>query len=156
MNPVTNYKPYEATKIEPIYKTKESKNDLQKNNDGDTVEINNKEYKPSPQPIGPSLFPDKPKSIFERSQNKATDTQIGGDHYKKFKIQPVEFCILNGIGFGEGNVIKYVCRHQFKNGIEDLKKARHYIDLLIQLEYGNENQRLQAKQEMCNLPQEDD
>jgi hypothetical protein len=50
-------------------------------------------------------------------------------------IQPVEFIQKNGLGFCEGNVIKYVCRHKKKNGLQDLLKARHYIDLLIELEY---------------------
>jgi hypothetical protein len=63
------------------------------------------------------------------------DKQEGGRHYKDFKIQPIEFIHANGIPYMEANVIKYVCRHRMKNGVEDLKKARHYIDLLIQLEY---------------------
>jgi len=65
------------------------------------------------------------------------DVQIGGNHYKKLKIQPTEFIHANEIPFIEGNIIKYVIRHRDKNGIEDLKKARHYIDLLIQFEYEN-------------------
>lgn len=69
---------------------------------------------------------DKPQS--------ALDTQVGGSHYKCFKIQPVEFIHQNGIGYMAGNVIKYVSRYQDKNGIEDLKKARHYIDMLIEFE----------------------
>jgi hypothetical protein len=63
------------------------------------------------------------------------DTQEGGSHYKDMAIQPVEFIHRNRIPYLEANVIKYVCRHRSKNGVEDLKKARHYIDLLIQLEY---------------------
>lgn len=66
---------------------------------------------------------------------KAESTQIGGDHYKGYKIQPVEFIHANKIPFLEANVIKYVMRHKDKNGLEDLHKAKHYIDLLIQLEY---------------------
>lgn len=58
-------------------------------------------------------------------------TQIGGDHYKT-KIQPIEFIMENNIGFVEGNIIKYIHRYKFKNGLEDLKKARHYIDFLIE------------------------
>lgn len=66
----------------------------------------------------------------------AADTkQIGGDHYKGYKIQPVEFIHANEIPFLEANVIKYVMRHKDKNGLEDLQKAKHYIDLLIQLQY---------------------
>lgn len=67
-------------------------------------------------------------------QEPTTD-QIGGSHYKNLKIQPTEFIHTNNIGFIEGNIIKYVVRHKDKNGIEDLKKARHYIDLLIKFEY---------------------
>ena len=66
----------------------------------------------------------------------ALDVQHGGDHYKTMPIQPVEFIHANGIGFCEGAVIKYVTRHKAKNGAEDLRKARHFIDLLLELEYG--------------------
>jgi Protein of unknwon function (DUF3310) len=65
---------------------------------------------------------------------KALDVQIGGGHYKDMKIQPLEFCHANNIPFPEGNIIKYVCRWRGKNGVEDLKKARHVIDMLIELE----------------------
>lgn len=64
----------------------------------------------------------------------ALSRQEGGDHYKSLKIQPVEYVHANGLGFFEGNVLKYITRWQSKNGIEDLKKARHYLDLLIDLE----------------------
>lgn len=67
--------------------------------------------------------------------NKATDTQVGGNHYQ-LPIQPIEYIHKNGLGFIEGNVIKYITRHRNKNGKQDLLKAKHYIDLLIQLEYG--------------------
>lgn len=60
--------------------------------------------------------------------------QVAGDHYKDLPIQPVEFIHANGIGFFEGNVIKYVSRWRAKGGIKDLEKAKHYIDLLIELE----------------------
>jgi hypothetical protein len=70
---------------------------------------------------------------------KASDRQEGGSHYKTFTIQPVEFIHKNGIPFIEGNIIKYVLRHKQKNGLEDLKKAKHYIDLLIEHEYQPEN-----------------
>jgi hypothetical protein len=68
---------------------------------------------------------------------KASEIQVGGGHYAKYKIQPTEFIHANDVPFIEGNIIKYVMRHKDKNGIEDLKKARHYIDLLIQFEYEN-------------------
>lgn len=60
--------------------------------------------------------------------------QVAGDHYRDMPIQPVEFIHKNGIGFCEGCVIKYVSRWRSKGGIEDLRKARHFIDLLIELE----------------------
>jgi len=72
---------------------------------------------------------------FADLSDKADAKQIGGDHYKGYKIQPVEFIHANNIPFLEANVIKYVMRHKDKNGLEDLQKAKHYIDLLIQLEY---------------------
>jgi hypothetical protein len=67
----------------------------------------------------------------------ALDDQVGGDHYKKLKIQPIEYIHANEIGYMEGNVIKYVSRWKEKNGIKDLEKAKHYIDLLIELEAKN-------------------
>jgi hypothetical protein len=60
--------------------------------------------------------------------------QIGGRHYKKLSIQPVEYIHANNIPYFEGNVIKYVTRWRDKGGMEDLEKARHYLDLLIELE----------------------
>lgn len=70
----------------------------------------------------------------------ATDKQIGGTHYKQLKIQPTEFIHANNIPFIEGNIIKYVVRHKHKNGLQDLVKAKHYIDLLIQFEYNHESE----------------
>jgi len=63
----------------------------------------------------------------------ANDKQIGGIHYLR-AIQPWDFIAANGIGFFEGNVIKYVTRWRDKAGVDDLKKARHYLDKLIELE----------------------
>ena len=60
--------------------------------------------------------------------------QVGGDHYAVMKIQPIEFILANQLGFCEGNVIKYLCRYKRKNGLEDLKKARQYLDFLIERE----------------------
>jgi len=62
---------------------------------------------------------------------KSYKKQVGGNHYKKYKIQPVEFIIKNNIGFVEGNIIKYVLRFKEKGGVQDLLKAKHYIELLI-------------------------
>ena len=66
---------------------------------------------------------------------KHSDKQIGGEHYKRMKIQPTEFIAANDIPFIEGNVIKYVCRHAHKNGKEDVLKAIHYLNLLIEYHY---------------------
>ena len=60
--------------------------------------------------------------------------QVGGDHYSKLAIQPVTYINANGLNYLQGNVIKYVTRYKDKNGVEDLQKAKHYIDLLIELE----------------------
>jgi hypothetical protein len=65
----------------------------------------------------------------------AYDKQIGGSHYKKMKIQPSKFVIENELLFPEGNVIKYICRHRFKNGKEDLEKAVHFIEMIIERDY---------------------
>jgi len=62
----------------------------------------------------------------------AFEDQVGGDHYKKLSIQPAQFCMANGIPFMEGSVIKYVTRWRGKGGVEDLRKARHFLDMLIE------------------------
>jgi hypothetical protein len=69
----------------------------------------------------------------------ALDVQVGGDHYKKLKIQPIEFIHANNIPFIEGNIIKYIVRWRDKNGLKDLEKVKHYVDLLIDLEKLNQN-----------------
>ena len=68
----------------------------------------------------------------------ALDKQTGGSHYKDAAIQPIEYIHANSLGFIEGNIVKYITRHKAKNGIEDIKKIKHYCDLLIELEYKNE------------------
>ena len=68
------------------------------------------------------------------NDKSALSSQVGGSHYKNFAIQPVEFIHKNGIGFIEGCAIKYLCRWRQKNGVEDLKKAKHFIDMLIEME----------------------
>lgn len=70
----------------------------------------------------------------------ALNRQEGGSHYKEMPIQPVEFIYRNKIPFIEGCVIKYCCRWRQKNGIKDLKKARHFLDLLIEMEIENDAQ----------------
>ncbi|AMO43506.1 protein of unknown function DUF3310 [Pseudomonas phage K4] len=69
--------------------------------------------------------------------NSALNTQEGGSHYKALKIQPVEYIHANNIGYLEGNVIKYVTRHESKNGVEDIDKAIHYLQLIKELKYSD-------------------
>ena len=64
--------------------------------------------------------------------SSAKDRQEGGNHYASKAIQPIEFIFENDLGFCEGNVVKYVTRYKDKNGVEDLKKAKHYLELLIE------------------------
>ena len=61
--------------------------------------------------------------------------QIGGNHYSRFKVQPSKFINDNKLLFAEGNAIKYICRHSAKNGKEDLKKAIHYIEMIMERDY---------------------
>ena len=67
--------------------------------------------------------------------SKALDRQEGGTHYKDMAIQPIHYIQANNLGYCEGNVIKYVSRYKHKNGAEDLKKAIHYLELLLQNQY---------------------
>lgn len=62
------------------------------------------------------------------------DTQVGGAHYKDMPIQPVQYILANGLPFVEGAVVKYVSRWRAKGGVEDLRKARHFLDMLIEHE----------------------
>lgn len=64
----------------------------------------------------------------------ALDTQVAGGHYKDLKIQPIQYIHANGIPFAEGSVIKYVTRWREKGGLADLEKAKHFIEMLIELE----------------------
>ena len=66
----------------------------------------------------------------------ALNEQAGGNHYKDLAIQPVEYIYNNQLPYLEGNVVKYVTRHKSKNGAEDIRKAIHYCQLILELEYG--------------------
>ena len=68
------------------------------------------------------------------SEPSAFDTQVGGDHYRTLKIQPVEYIDANNIPFIEGCIIKYATRWREKGGIKDLEKIKHFVDLRIELE----------------------
>jgi len=67
----------------------------------------------------------------------ALDKQQGGSHYQ-LAIQPIEYIYKNSLDYCEGNVVKYITRHGSKNGAEDIRKAIHYCELLLELEYGEE------------------
>ena len=67
--------------------------------------------------------------------SKASEMQVGGNHYKEFPIQPSEFCQRNGLNWCESNAVKYVARHRSKNGRQDIEKAIHYLNLLLEWEY---------------------
>lgn len=67
-----------------------------------------------------------------------SEKQIGGNHYKDMAIQPSEYIYANGLNWLEGNAIKYITRHAVKGGKEDIEKAIHYLELLLEWEYGNE------------------
>lgn len=68
----------------------------------------------------------------------ALDKQVAGDHYKNLAIQPVEFIHANSIDYLAGNVVKYISRHKAKGGASDVRKAIHYCELILQLEYGDD------------------
>lgn len=67
---------------------------------------------------------------------KASDMQIGGDHYRAMVVQPNYFIMKNKLNWCEGNAVKYICRHAIKNGAQDIDKAIHYLQLLKETEYG--------------------
>lgn len=69
----------------------------------------------------------------------ANDNQVAGTHYRDKKIQTWDYIVQNNLGYLEGNVIKYVSRYKEKNGIEDLIKAAHYLEKLIEVERQNAN-----------------
>lgn len=69
--------------------------------------------------------------VHDELKGSVLDYQEGGDHYK-LPIQPIEYITKNNLGYIEGNVVKYITRWKNKNGVEDLKKAKHYIEMLIE------------------------
>jgi len=63
--------------------------------------------------------------------------QVGGSHYKRYAIQPIEYTVANGLSYLAGNVVKYVTRYKDKGGAEDIRKAIHYLELILEFEYPN-------------------
>jgi hypothetical protein len=72
------------------------------------------------------------------------DIQVGGDHYKKYKIQPVEYIQANRLGWVEGSIIKYATRWRDKGGKQDLEKIKHLVELLIALEEKEEKEKAES------------
>ena len=78
----------------------------------------------------------------EGKEKSALDEQVGGDHYKKLGIQPVELIRDINANFFQGNVIKYITRYKDKNGIKDLEKAKHYLELIEELHPNNNSSKI--------------
>ena len=70
-------------------------------------------------------------------KKKDLHKQVGGSHYKHFKIQPIEYIIANNLLFPEACVVKYVSRHSKKNGKEDILKAIQNLEFILQRDYSN-------------------
>ena len=85
---------------------------------------------------GTNLCPEFKQSEFKPS---ALDKQVSGNHYKDKGIQPIVYIHANNLGFCAGNVVKYVTRYKEKNGAADIRKAIHYLELLLELEYKDEH-----------------
>lgn len=87
---------------------------------------------------------EKPPADMKQQPEKPQLSQVGGSHYKDLAIQPVEFCQRNGLGYCESSVVKYVCRHRRKNGRQDIEKAIHFLQLLLEIEYPLTNSKERA------------
>ena len=77
-------------------------------------------------------------ALTDAPKPSALDVQVGGSHYKDMAIQPVVFCQMNRLPSIESNVVKYVCRHRFKGGRKDIEKAIHNLQILLEMEYPEE------------------
>jgi hypothetical protein len=75
--------------------------------------------------------------MIDKDKDIGLQRQEGGDHYRRFKIQPVEFIIANQLGFLAGNIVKYATRYKFKGGAEDVRKIIHYCELILEFEYSD-------------------
>jgi hypothetical protein len=75
------------------------------------------------------------KEMFKGMTYESLDKQIGGKHYRNMKIQPAEFINENKLLFAEGNAIKYICRHTIKGKEEDVRKAIHYLEMILERDY---------------------
>ena len=80
-------------------------------------------------------FNDLWKTFYETVEEEKNLWEKGGSHYKTFEIQPSKFINKNKLQFAEGNVVKYVCRHKIKGKKEDIKKAMHYLQMILERDY---------------------
>jgi len=76
------------------------------------------------------------KAARTNTGSSALDTQVGGDHYKGLKIQPIEYILANDLNYCEANIVKYITRHATKGGATDVNKVIHYAQLLLETKYG--------------------
>ena len=75
------------------------------------------------------------KDDFKGVTYDSLEKQIGGKHYKNFRIQPAQFINENKLLFAEGNAIKYICRHSVKGKEQDIRKAMHYLEMILERDY---------------------
>ena len=87
--------------------------------------------------------------------SKVYNKQIGGAHYKDMVVQPSEFINKNKLLFAEGNAIKYICGHASKGEVQDLEKAKHYIDMIIERDYGPQENWVDGYNKWKELKDED-
>ena len=73
--------------------------------------------------------------MFKDMTYDTLNKQVDGNHYSKMKVQPAYFINENNLPFAEGNAIKYICRHKLKGGEEDVKKAIHYLKMILERDY---------------------
>lgn len=83
-------------------------------------------------------FFEKFVEVVDSKNKNPLQAQVGGNHYKDLKIQPIEFIHANNLDFMTANVVKYVVRAKNKNGSQDIRKAIHYCQLILKLDYGEE------------------
>ena len=75
------------------------------------------------------------KEMFKGVVYKSLEEQVGGKHYRSMKIQPAHFINENKLLFAEGNAIKYICRHYVKGKEQDIRKAIHYLEMILERDY---------------------
>ena len=75
------------------------------------------------------------KEMFKGVVYKSLEEQVGGKHYRSMKIQPAQFINENKLLFAEGNAIKYICRHSIKGKRQDIEKAIHYLEMILERDY---------------------